>query len=126
MALKKSQLYSSLWSSCDELRGGMDASQYKDYDGWTIHRKRAWTTLLSGGHYDYIDFSIINYCEKGTPASRRHIRTWMKHLSEFIHSLDLVRARPLPGMATALPAHAMEAVFGVPGEDIAQGRSHLA
>ena len=31
MALKKSQLYSSLWRSCDELRGGMDASQYKDY-----------------------------------------------------------------------------------------------
>jgi type I restriction enzyme M protein len=31
MALKKSELYSSLWSSCDELRGGMDASQYKDF-----------------------------------------------------------------------------------------------
>lgn len=31
MALKKSQLYSSIWSACDELRGGMDASQYKDY-----------------------------------------------------------------------------------------------
>src|ERR1700686_5303938 len=31
MALKKSELYSSLWSLCDELRGGMDASQYKDY-----------------------------------------------------------------------------------------------
>jgi len=31
MVLKKSQLYSSLWKSCDELRGGMDASQYKDY-----------------------------------------------------------------------------------------------
>lgn len=31
MPLKKSQLYSSLWQSCDELRGGMDASQYKDY-----------------------------------------------------------------------------------------------
>ncbi len=31
MALKKSQLYSSLWQSCDELRGRMDASQYKDY-----------------------------------------------------------------------------------------------
>lgn len=31
MALKKSDLYSSLWKSADELRGGMDASQYKDY-----------------------------------------------------------------------------------------------
>lgn len=31
MPVKKSELYSSLWQSCDELRGGMDASQYKDY-----------------------------------------------------------------------------------------------
>src|SRR5205085_7977988 len=31
MPLKKSELYSSLLASCDELRGGMDASQYKDY-----------------------------------------------------------------------------------------------
>lgn len=31
MPIKKSQLYSSIWQSCDELRGGMDASQYKDY-----------------------------------------------------------------------------------------------
>jgi len=31
MPIRKSELYSSLWKSCDELRGGMDASQYKDY-----------------------------------------------------------------------------------------------
>ncbi|MYC88913.1 MAG: SAM-dependent DNA methyltransferase [Gemmatimonadales bacterium] len=31
MALRKSHLHASLWQSCDQLRGGMDASQYKDY-----------------------------------------------------------------------------------------------
>src|SRR5438034_5641480 len=31
VVVKKAELYSSLWQSCDELRGGMDASQYKDY-----------------------------------------------------------------------------------------------
>ncbi|WP_082890686.1 type I restriction-modification system subunit M [Eikenella longinqua] len=31
MAIKKTQLYASLWAGCDELRGGMDAGQYKDY-----------------------------------------------------------------------------------------------
>ena len=29
MAIKKSELYSSLWKSCDELRGGMDADKFK-------------------------------------------------------------------------------------------------
>ena len=31
MALKKSELYSSLWQGCDELRGGIDTSPYKDH-----------------------------------------------------------------------------------------------
>ena len=31
MAIKKSELYSTLWKGCDELRGGMDAYQYTDY-----------------------------------------------------------------------------------------------
>jgi type I restriction enzyme M protein len=31
MVIKKSELYSSLWTSCEELQGGMDASQSKDY-----------------------------------------------------------------------------------------------
>ncbi|WP_253486339.1 hypothetical protein [Halomonas sp. XH26] len=38
MAIKKNELYSSLWASCDELRGGMDASQYKDYVRKTARR----------------------------------------------------------------------------------------
>lgn len=94
------------------------ASQYKDPDGWTIHRKRAWTALLSGAHYDYIDFSIINYCETGTPQSQKHIRTWMRNLSDFVHSLDLVRARPLNSLVVATPENVLEAVFGVEGHDI--------
>jgi len=31
MPIRKSELYRSIWASCDELRSGMDASQYKDY-----------------------------------------------------------------------------------------------
>jgi type I restriction enzyme M protein len=40
MAIKKSELYSSLWKSCDELRGGMDASQYKDSGVLTLALER--------------------------------------------------------------------------------------
>ena len=93
------------------------ASQYKDFDGWTIHRKRAWTALLCGCHYDYIDFSIINYCETGTEASRKHIRSWLGHLSEYIHGIDLARAQPLEGWLAAWPEYTCPSVFGVPGKD---------
>lgn len=95
------------------------ASQYRDIEGWTIHRKRAWTTLLCGCHYDYIDFSIIIGRETGTPASQAHIRTWMKHLSEFIHTLDLVRARPCPDLLTAQPPQTLASMLAVDGEDYA-------
>jgi hypothetical protein len=93
------------------------ASQYKDVEAWTIHRKRAWTVLLSGGHYDYIDFSIINSCEAGTPESQRHIRSWMKYLSEFIHSVDLTQARPLVGLLQEQPLHTLEVLFGIEAKD---------
>ena len=93
------------------------ASQYKDPAGWTIHRKRAWTALLCGAHYDYIDFSIINYCEAGTPDSQRHIRAWMKHLSEYIHSVDLVSARPATHVVREHPDHTLPSVLAVEGED---------
>ena len=93
------------------------ASQYKDYEGWTIHRKRAWITLLSGGHYDFIDFSIINYCETGTPESQRCIRSWMKYLSEFIHSLDIVQAKPLTNFLKKQPKYTVEAILGVENKD---------
>lgn len=95
------------------------ATQYKDDEAWTIHRKRAWVTLLTGGHYDCIDFSIINYSEAGTEASRRGLRAWFGHLARFIHSFDLARARPIAGLVRELPPHTLEAAFGVAGEDFA-------
>lgn len=95
------------------------ASQYKDIEAWTIHRKRAWMTLLTGNHYDYIDFSIIPRQEAGTPESQRGIRIWMKHLSEFIHSMDLVQARPLPNFLKSQPGNTLEIAFGIPEQDVA-------
>jgi len=80
------------------------ASGYLCDEAWTIHRKRAWTIVFSGGHYDMIDFSIqVGGQERGTPESREKIRSWMKHLSEFIHSLDFVHSRPLRGFPVAKP-----------------------
>ena len=93
------------------------ATQYMDVDGWTIHRKRAWTALMSGCHYDDIDFSVNKYVETGSPGAQKHIRAWMKHLSEFIHSLDLVRARPLAGWLASQPEHILDCVMAVEGED---------
>ncbi len=93
------------------------ASQFMDPEGWTIHRKRAWVTVLSGGHYDVIDFSVNKYVEAGNPGAQRHIRLWMKHLSEYAHSLDLTQSHPLTGVVTAHPDHTLDVVFGVAGSD---------
>jgi len=49
MALKKSELYSSLWKSCDELRGGMDTGQYKEY-----------VLVLLFVHWGRLDSTIAN------------------------------------------------------------------
>jgi hypothetical protein len=40
MAIKKSDLYASIWASCDPLRGGMDTSQYKDYVLFMLHEAK--------------------------------------------------------------------------------------
>lgn len=102
------------------------ASLYRDDVGWTIHRKRAWMTVLSGGHYDYIDFSIQVGQEAGTEDSRRKIRTWMRNLSEFIHSFDFIHARPRPEWIQTQPAALVSATLAKAGADyiayLADGR----
>ena len=87
-------------------------------EAWTIHRKRAWTTVCSGGHYDMIDFSMQSGGqEDGTPASRAHIRSWLKHLSTFIHSVDFVHAVPVAGFASELPPATIAATLANPGRE---------
>ena len=95
------------------------ATRYRDTEGWTIHRKRAWTTLFCGSHYDMIDFSIMPHLETGTPESRAGIRDWLGHLSSFVHALDLARARPLQDFLLAQPAHTVVSTLAIEGEDYA-------
>ena len=93
------------------------ASRFMDVKGWTLHRKRAWTTLMCGAHYDVIDFSINKYMEAGTKESQAHIRIWIKYLSEFIHSVDLVYAKPLVNLLKKVPDCVCPSVFAVESED---------
>ena len=75
------------------------ATSSLDEQSWIVHRKRAWATVCSGGHYNMIDFSIqVGGQEAGTPASQAMIRSWMKNLSAFIHGVDFVRMRPGPDL----------------------------
>ena len=87
------------------------ASQYRDFDGWTIHRKRAWTAVMSGAHYDYIDFSLNAYLETGTPDSQRCIRSWFRHLSSFVHNIDLISAKPAPHLVSYCPENVCHSVL---------------
>ncbi|HVF11066.1 MAG TPA: DUF6298 domain-containing protein [Abditibacteriaceae bacterium] len=95
------------------------ASCYRDSTGWTIHRKRAWTAVMCGAHYDVIDFSIVVHAEAGTEASRRELRSWLKHLSNFIHSMDIPRTKPLGDWLLEKPANTLECTLAVEGEDYA-------
>ena len=77
MALKKSQLYSSLWSSCDELRGGMDASQYKDYVLTLLFMK-----YVSDKHAGKPD-AIIEVPEGGSFADIVKLNIYLTDLGNF-------------------------------------------
>ena len=93
------------------------ASRFRDYDGWTIHRKRAWTAVMCGAHYDYIDFSIQVMCPTGTPDSQKHVRSWFKYLQNYIASMGLANCRPLEGCVRHSPNHTMTAAMGAAGEE---------
>jgi hypothetical protein len=93
------------------------ATMFRDEVGWTIHRKRAWTALLSGAHYDMIDFSIQNGLETGTPEAQAKLRTWLRHLSEFFASIDFIHASAGVDWVGDLPQHVVATTFAVTGKD---------
>lgn len=62
-AIKKNRIYSSLWESCDNLRGGLDASEYKDYILTLLFMKYITDKYLNKGKYE--DFkSFMKLIEK--------------------------------------------------------------
>ncbi|HTL28411.1 MAG TPA: cellulase family glycosylhydrolase [Tepidisphaeraceae bacterium] len=93
------------------------ATMFRDEVGWTIHRKRAWTALLSGAHYDMIDFSIQNGLEAGTAESQTKLRMWFRHLSEFFGSIDFINAAPGEAWVSELPQNVLATTFVVAGKD---------
>jgi len=66
MALKKSQIYSSLWESCNQLRGGMDASQYKDYVLTLLFVK--YVSDKYGGQQDALEDALVEIPPGGSFA----------------------------------------------------------
>lgn len=70
MAVKKTELYSSLWASCDALRGGMDASQYKDYILTLLFMKYV-TDKYKGQKYG--DLTVFDKAHDPNPDSEKRI-----------------------------------------------------
>jgi len=91
------------------------ASRFMDYEGWTIHRKRAWTAILSGAHYDYIDFSIGIHCPTGTVESKKFLHKWYRNLRGFLEEMEIVAGRPLTDMVLDCPEEVLCSAFGNPG-----------
>ena len=74
MAIKKSDLHSSLWASCDELRGGMDASQYKDYVLFMLFIKYISDKY---GDSDSLPSATPPRCRSLSMKWRHSLRKWM-------------------------------------------------
>jgi hypothetical protein len=95
------------------------ASMYRDVTGWTIHRKRAWTALMNGCHYDYIDFSITVGNEGGTSDSQKGIRNWMQYLADLMKSFDFTHSKPDTKWISDYPKNLVVSALIVPGDYVA-------
>lgn len=69
MAVKKTQLYASLWASCDKLRGGMDSSEYKDYILTLLFMKYVTDKFKNKGAYE--DIKVFDKAHDTNPDSEK-------------------------------------------------------
>jgi len=99
------------------------ASRFTNVEGWTIHRKRAWTTRAQRRALRPDRFHDSEPARNRNPEAQVDIRSWMKHLSAFVHELDLVKAEPNPQLVRQAPEHLVASVLDVAGQDYA---IHLA
>jgi hypothetical protein len=74
------------------------ATQFTNSYGCRIHRKRAWTSVFCGCHYDMIDFTIWPGLEEGTPAAQADLRDWTWTLGRVIERYDVAAANSWPGV----------------------------
>ncbi len=70
MAVKKTQLYASLWASCDKLRGGMDSSEYKDYILTLLFMKYVTDKYKNKGAYEDIQVFDKAHDKEPDPEKR--------------------------------------------------------
>lgn len=113
-----------LWTACYEVKKPLvfdednAATSSRDEQSWIVHRKRAWTTVCSGGHYNMIDFSIqAGGQESGSPEAQSKIRSWMKYLSTFIHNVDFIHAVPRTDFCSELPTGTISSTLANPGRE---------
>lgn len=101
MPIRKFDPYSSLWASCDELRGSMGASQHKKY-----------VFVLLFVKYISYKFAGQPYAEVAVPAGASFFEPgWLPKLDCKIFSDQIIETenppRPKP-VATACNRHALK------------------
>ena len=80
MAVKKTQLYASLWASCDKLRGGMDSSEYKDYILTLLFMKYVTDKFKNKGAYE--DIKVFDKAHDKDPDPECDFMSWQKPSKE--------------------------------------------
>jgi type I restriction enzyme M protein len=103
MAVKKTQLYASLWASCDKLRGGMDSSEYKDYILTLLFMKYVTDKFKNKGAYE--DIKVFDKAHDKDPDPEKRTAAPLMTLSRLRERRTLARAwtKSSPVLLTRTP-----------------------